>query len=74
MLIKLLVSRASHEQVLNRGDEIEVEDAEAIRMIEAEQAVPVRDAGGVETATASPRKRRAATAAPDEVKSPDGEA
>jgi len=74
MLIKLLVSRASHEQVWNRGDELEVEDAEAIRMIEAEQAVPVRDTGGVETAVAAPRKRRAATAAPDGVESPDGEA
>jgi len=55
MLIKLLVGRAGVGFVQNRGDEIEVEDAEAIRMIEAEQALPVR----------APVKERAVRKAPD---------
>ena len=48
MLIRLLQSRVvalpdgDRSVAQNRGDEIEVEDAEAIRMIEADQAVPVR--------------------------------
>lgn len=43
MKIKLIVSRAGVGFVQNRGDEIEVADAEAIRMIEAGQAEPVRE-------------------------------
>ena len=42
MRIKLLVSRAVLGPPQDAGDEIDVPDAEAIRMIEAEQAVPVR--------------------------------
>lgn len=42
MKIKMLVSRASVDSVQSVGDEIDVDDAEAIRMIEAEQAIPVR--------------------------------
>lgn len=42
MKITLLVSRASASGSENRGDVIDVSDAEAIRMIEAGQAEPVR--------------------------------
>ena len=42
MKIKLIVSRAGADFVQNAGDEIEVGDAEAIRMIEAGQAEAVR--------------------------------
>lgn len=42
MKIELLVSRATVMGAENRGDVIEVADAEAIRMIEAGQAVPFR--------------------------------
>jgi hypothetical protein len=42
MKIKLLVSRATATGAENRGQEIDVPDAEAIRMIEAGQAEPVR--------------------------------
>ena len=41
MKIKLLTSRAGNAFCQNVGDEIEVSEAEAIRMIEAGQAVPV---------------------------------
>lgn len=44
MKIKLLTARATANGAENRGDVIEVEDAEAIRMIEAGQAEPVRTA------------------------------
>ena len=47
MKIELLVSRTDG----NRGDIVEVSDAEAKRMIEAGQGVPVRSSGKVETAT-----------------------
>lgn len=43
MKVKLLVSRAGPAGVQNRGDEIDVGDAEAVRMIEAGQAQPVRE-------------------------------
>lgn len=42
MKIKLLVSRAGPMGAQNAGDEIEVADAEAVRMIEAGQAEAVR--------------------------------
>ncbi len=51
MKIKLLVSRATATGAENRGDEIEVADAEAIRMIDAGQAIPVSEAARPETAT-----------------------
>lgn len=44
MKIKLLVSRAGALGAQNSGEEIVVPDAEAIRMIEAGQAEPVRAA------------------------------
>ena len=43
MKIKLLVARATANGAENRGDVIDVPDAEALRMIEAEQAVAVRE-------------------------------
>lgn len=42
MLIKLLTSRVTANEAQNRGDEINVPDDEAVRMIEAGQAEPVR--------------------------------
>lgn len=42
MKVKLLVSRCGPDVSQNAGDEIEVSDAEGKRMIEADQAVPVR--------------------------------
>jgi hypothetical protein len=44
MKIKLLVSRATAAGAQNRGDVIDTTDAEAIRMIEAGQAEPMREA------------------------------
>jgi hypothetical protein len=42
MKIELLVPRAAASGSQNRGDVIEVSDAEAVRMIEAGQAVAIR--------------------------------
>lgn len=53
MKIKLIVSRSGPDGAFMPGDEIDVEAAEAARMIEAGQAVPVR-AAPVERAV-SPR-------------------
>jgi hypothetical protein len=53
MKIKLLVSRAGPDGAFNRGDVIDVSNDEAIRMIAAEQAEPVRE---VKPETATPRK------------------
>lgn len=44
MKIKLLTSRAGIGESQNVGDEIDVPDEEAIRMIDAGQAEPVRSA------------------------------
>jgi hypothetical protein len=44
MKIQLLVARATAFGAQNRGDVIEANDAEAIRMIEAGQAVAIREA------------------------------
>jgi hypothetical protein len=44
MLVKMLVSRSGAGGASNAGDEIEVDTAEAERMIAAGQAVPVRKA------------------------------
>ncbi len=41
MKIKLLCSRVGPDVVQNRGDEVEVDGAEGLRMIEAGQAAPV---------------------------------
>ena len=42
MLIRMLVSRAGVDSVQSVGDTIDVDSAEAIRMIDAGQAVPMR--------------------------------
>lgn len=47
MKIELLVSRTDG----NRGDVVDVSEAEAKRMIDAGQGIPVRSSGKVETAT-----------------------
>lgn len=61
MKIRLLTSRVGAAGAQNRGDEIEVEAAEAARMIEAGQAEPVRAAPAeVETAVRKPKGERAA--------------
>lgn len=58
MRVKLLVSRATATEAQNRGDVIEVSDAEAVRMIEAGQAEPVREAVP-ERAMAKPKVEKA---------------
>lgn len=50
MQVKLLVARAAATGAENRGDVIDVSDGEAIRMIEAGQAEPVRAAQAPEKA------------------------
>jgi len=42
MQVKLLMARATATGSENRGDTITVSDAEAVRMIEAGQAEPIR--------------------------------
>jgi hypothetical protein len=44
MKIRLLVSRSGPAGAQNAGDQIDVPDAEAMRMIEAGQATPIRTA------------------------------
>lgn len=51
MKIKLLVSRSGVDGSQNRGDIIEVLDAEAVRMIDAGQAEPIRESRAPEKAT-----------------------
>ena len=58
MKIKLLVSRASATGSQNRGDVIDVGDAEAIRMMEAGQAEPLRVVE-IERAVAGTKPERA---------------
>jgi len=50
MQVKLLVARATATGSENRGDVIDVSDGEAIRMIDAGQAEPVRAAQAPEKA------------------------
>lgn len=54
MRIKLLVSLANPDDPKNAGDEIDVEQAEAIRHIEAGNAIPVG-----EKAVETPEKPKA---------------
>lgn len=42
MKVKLLIARAHADGAQNRGEIIEVSDAEGARLIEAKQAEPVR--------------------------------
>lgn len=58
MKIRLLTSRSGPAGAHNAGDEIEVSDAEAKRMIEAAQAEPVRRARA-ETATPKSKAEKA---------------
>ena len=44
MKVKLLISRATAKEVYNVGDEIEVSDREAQRLVEAGKAVVVQAA------------------------------
>ena len=59
MKVELLVSRATATEAQNRGDVVEVSDAEAKRMIEAGQARPVRGGVGPERAVAKKPARKA---------------
>lgn len=59
MKIRLLTSRAGVGFAQSRGEEVDVSDAEAIRMIEAGQAEPVR-APVVERAVAPAKREKAA--------------
>jgi len=60
MRVKLLQSRATAAGAENRGDVIEVPDAEAVRMIEAGQAEPIRSAATPEKAVRRSKAERAA--------------
>lgn len=60
MKIKLLQARATATGSENRGDVIDVENAEAIRMIEAGQAEAVRSAKSPEKAVKSSKAEKAA--------------
>lgn len=60
MKVRLLVSRAVLGDPQTIGDVVEVENAEAVRMIEAGQAEPVRTAPAPEKATRRARKEKAA--------------
>ena len=59
MQVKLLVSRATATGSENRGATVDVSDAEAIRMIEAGQAEPVRVAREPEKAARKARAEKA---------------
>lgn len=59
MQVKLLVARATAAGAENRGDVIDVSDAEAIRMIEAEQAEPVRSGKAPEKAVKRSKAEKA---------------
>jgi F0F1-type ATP synthase membrane subunit b/b' len=59
MKIQLLQSRATATGAENRGQIIEVSDAEAVRMIEAGQAKPVREERKAEKAVKKPSPEKA---------------
>lgn len=60
MLVRMLVSQAGLDFVRDRGQEIDIPDAEAVRMIEAGIAEPVRSAAPTnETATRTRRAEKA---------------
>jgi len=60
MKVKLLVSRATASGAENRGDEITVDSAEGTRMIEAGQAIAVREGKAPEKAVKPSKHERAA--------------
>lgn len=59
MQVKLLIARATATGSENRGDIVEVSDAEAVRMIEADQAEPVRAAKSPEKAVIRSKPEKA---------------
>jgi len=59
MKVKLLVSRSGADGAHDRGDEIEVGEAEGLRMIEAGQAIPVRAAAHETAVAKAPRREKA---------------
>lgn len=59
MKVKLLVPRASAEGAQNRGDVVEVTNAEAERMVAAEQAELVRAAKAPEKAVKRTKAEKA---------------
>lgn len=61
MHVKMIQCQAGTDFVRNPGDVVEVSDAEAIRMIEAGIALPVRD--NVPETTAAPHGSTEATQA-----------
>ena len=60
MRVKLLVSRAGVGFTQNRGEEIEVSDAEGVRLIESGQAEPVRAAATERAVPAKAGREKAA--------------
>lgn len=59
MQVKLLIARATATGSENRGDTVEVSDAEAVRMIEAGQAEPVRSQKAPEKAVKGGKPEKA---------------
>jgi hypothetical protein len=59
MQVKLLVSRGTVTASQKRGDVIDVTDVEAIRMIEAGQAEPIRQEPKPEKAVRSAKPEKA---------------
>lgn len=59
MKLKLLVSRGGVDFIQNRGDVIEVENDEAMRLIESGAAELYRDEDGPELAVAKGKKEKA---------------
>ena len=59
MKVKLLVARAAATGAENRGDVVEVSDDEAVRMIEAGQAEPIRTAKAPEKAVKRSKAEKA---------------
>jgi len=59
MKIKLLTARATATGAENRGDVIDVPDAEAVRMIEAGQAEAIRQAAPEKAVSARKAERAA---------------
>ena len=60
MKVKLLMARATATGSQNRGDVIEVSQADAVRMIEAGQAEPVREVRAPEKAVKRAKAEKAA--------------
>ena len=54
MKVKMLVGLSGNEYSLSPGDERDFPDAEAIRLIEAQYAVPVIEVDDTETADRKP--------------------